>query len=159
MVLFQSMLRHHAFFKSALLSISLMSASALANPIWHCSRSDVQIANAADDFSLAALSAEREVIRLSLCDLYNVYQGTPVKLSGGFALSACVVSNDAVLTTTAMRSIGKKIPFAAQESKGAESNIKFVADESAMLNCIDKNQPAIGYLSKATHTEAVGPCF
>lgn len=153
------MKRHHAYFNSALLSISLISASAWANPIWHCSRSDVQIANAADDFSLAALNAEREVIRLSLSDLYNVYQGTPVKLSGGFALSACVVSNDAVLTTTAMRSIGAKLPFTAQESKVTRSNIKIVADESAMLSCIAKNHPAIGYLSKAAQTEAVGPCF
>jgi len=153
------MFRRHPFFKSALLSISLMSTPAWANPIWHCSRSDVQIANAADDFSLAALNAEREVIRLSLWDLYNVYQGTTVKLSGGFALSACVVSNDAVLTTTAMRSIGTRLPLMAQESKGTKSNVKIVSDESAMLNCIAKYQPAIGYLSKATHTEAVGPCF
>lgn len=159
MVKFSPMKCHFSLLKSTLIGISLFSASAWATPIWHCSRSDVQIANAADDFSLAALNVEREVIRLSLRDLYNVYQGTPVKLSGGFALSACVVGNDAVLTKTSMRSIGTKLPFTAQQSTVTKNNIKIVADESAMLNCIAKNHPAIGYLSKATDTEAVGPCF
>ena len=47
----------------------LIGAPAWAQPVWHCSRSDVQIANASDDFTLAALTIEREVIRLSLGDL------------------------------------------------------------------------------------------
>lgn len=143
----------HAQFKKLLLSCVLIGTPAWADPVWHCSRSDVQIADASNDFTLAALNIEREVIRLSLRDLYDVYQGTPIKLSGGLQLSACIVGNNSKLTATAMNSIGAKPGPAI---KGA---LYFIEDESAMLACITKNHPAIGYLSEATHTEAVGPCF
>jgi len=134
----------------------------LADPVWHCSRSEVQVADASDDFTLAALTLEREVIRISLKDLYVVYQGAPVKMSGGLPLSACVISNNSNLTATAMQSIGVRsatLKVLARESTQSKSQVHLVQDEMAMLACITKHHPAIGYLSKATHTEAVGPCF
>ena len=137
--------------------------AALANPIWHCSRSEIQIADASDNFTLASLALEREVIRLSLRDLYAVYQGAHVKLTGGLPLSACVMSDHgSSLTTTAMQSIGTPsatIKALSSQSVIAKSNIHTVHSESAMLACITKHHPAVGYLSKATDTEAAGPCF
>ena len=130
-----------------------MGQCALANSVWHCSRSDVQIADASDDFVLASLALEREVIRLSLRDLFSVYQGNPVKMSGGLPLSACVVGGNAQLTAKAMKSIG------ANTDTHNKPHIHLVQDEQAMLTCISQNHPAVGYLSKATHTEAIGPCF
>lgn len=151
---------HQPRLQKILVSFALIGACAcaLADPVWHCSRSDVQIANASDDFTLASLSLEREVIRLSLRDLYHVYQGAPIKLSGGLPLSACVSGKDIKLTTSAMLSIGSK-PTIGSDTSAAKNNLYVVQNESDMLACIAKNHPAIGYLSHATHTEAVGPCF
>lgn len=156
---FKAVKSHAAFAFSLLLATS----SALAEPVWHCSRSDVQIADASDSFTLAALSnSEREVIRISLRDLHTVYQGSPVRMNGGQALSACVVGEDSDLTITALKSIGANptaIRGILRQSSINKSNIYKVADESAMLSCISNHHPAIGYLPKTTHTESVGPCF
>lgn len=144
------------------LSLMLMHSHSWADPVWHCSRSDVQIADVSDNFTLAALALEREVIRISLRDLYVVYEGKPIKLSGGLPLSACVVGNDAPLTAAALNSIGAKstrIKALIGQNEATNSHLHIVQDESAMLTCISKHHPAIGYLSQATHTEAVGPCF
>jgi hypothetical protein len=135
------------------IGIVSMGQCALADSVWHCSRSDVQIADASDDFVLASLALEREVIRLSLRDLFSVYQGSPVKMSGGLPLSACMVGGNEHQTVKAMQSIG------ANTETRNKLNIHLVQDEQAMLTCITQNHPAVGYLSKATHTEAVGPCF
>lgn len=133
-----------------------------AEPVWHCSRSDVQVADASDTFTLAALSLEREVIRISLRDLHTIYQGSPVRLNGGLPLSACVVAQESVLTNSALRSVGAKpatLQALVRQSTLSKSHIFIVPNESEMISCIGKNHPAIGYLSNATHTEAVGPCF
>lgn len=145
-----------------LVFISAAFQTAHADPVWHCSRSDFQVADASNDFTLAALSMEREVIRVSLRDLHSIYQGTPVQMSGGLPLSACMIRGDSGLTESALRSIGAKPATAkALTSSTAliEHNIFVVADESAMHACINQHHPAIGYFSKPTHTEAVGPCF
>jgi hypothetical protein len=84
---------------------ALISQPVLADAVWHCSRSDVQIADASDNFTLASLSLEREVIRLSLRDLYEVYKGMPVKMTGNHALSACIAS-DFRQTLLMMKSLG-----------------------------------------------------
>jgi hypothetical protein len=144
------------------IGIVFFCQSALADPIWHCSRSDIQVADASDDFNLASLSLEREVIRLSLRDLLSVYQGLPVQMTGNLQLSACVVGSNAQLTSSALRSIGSSsalVKAIASSSNLSKSNIFIVQDEQSMVACIQKHHPAIGYLSKATHTEAIGPCF
>ena len=144
------------------LSFALLHGSVWAEPVWHCSRSDVQIADASDNFTLAALNFEREVIRLSLRDLYAVYQGIPVKLSGGVPLSACIAGHDMPLTAAALNSIGAKpavVKALATSNQTFTNNLHIVQDEQSMQACIAKHHPAIGYLSQAKHTEAVGPCF
>jgi hypothetical protein len=146
----------------ALFCFTVINHTVLSDPIWHCSRSDVQIADASDNFTLAALTLDREVIRISLRDLYAVYQGNAVKMSGGLPLSACVVSNDKNLTVTAMKSIGAQTASSTAMTSTHSlltSNIHMVQDETAMLSCIEKHHPAIGYLSTVIHTEAVAPCF
>lgn len=140
--------------------LGLNTAGVWADPIWHCSRSDMQVANASEQFILAALE-EREVIRLSMPDLYSVYLGHPIKVSG-LPLSACVIADKNKLTISALQSIGASETVAlalARKSSIANSNLHIVRDEVAMLTCIAQHHPAIGYLPKATHTEAVGPCF
>lgn len=146
----------------ASLSIALASQNAQADPVWHCSRSDVQIADTSNDFTLAALTLEREVIRIALRDLYNVYQGDVVRMNGGQPLSACVFAEETSLTTPALQSIGAKpntLKTLAKKTSLARSNIHIVQDEATMLSCISKNHPAIGYFPKVMQTEAVGPCF
>jgi hypothetical protein len=143
------------------LSILLTSSNVLAEPIWHCSRSDVQLANAADNFSLAALDTEREVIRISLRDLYGIYQGQTIKASG-MVVSACFVGADNPLTKVAMKSIGAEpnvLQKLAHQSNLVGTNVYMVPNEEEMLACMTKHHPAIGYMPKATHNEAIGPCF
>ena len=90
---------------SALLCGLVLCTMSMADPVWHCSRSDVQVADASDNFQLASLDAEREVVRLSLRDIYTIYEGSPVKVSG-LPLSACFIGGKDSLTHLAMRSIG-----------------------------------------------------
>ena len=135
--------------------------AAHADPVWHCSRTDVQVANAGDNFSLAALDTEREVIRISLRDLYGVYQGQTIKASG-MVVSACFVGADSTLTKVAMKSIGAEPQVLEQLSRQSSligSHVYRVSNEQEMLACMTKHHPAIGYLTKATHHEAIGPCF
>lgn len=145
---------------SALFCLCTLSMGVWADPVWHCSRSDMQLADASEQFTLAALG-EREVIRLTLPDLYSVYLGHQVKVSG-MTLSACLVADENKANLAALQSIGANPSAAkalARKGNIANSHLHIVNDESAMQSCIAKNHPAIGYLAKATHTEAIGPCF
>ncbi len=145
-----------------LLCMMSYARSALADPVWHCSRNHIQIADASDDFTLASLSLEREIIRISLRDLYSVYQGTLVRMSGNLPLAACVMTNPTEPTNTALQTIGissASINALIKQQSISKTNIHLVKDEASMLACISKNHPAIGYLSVSTHTEDVGPCF
>lgn len=152
-------------FYSRLLALCIASgwfaSLALADVVWHCSRTDMQVAAAGDNFTLAALDAEREVMRISLRDLYAVYQGTPVTVSG-LPVSACFVGGDDATTRAALQSIGAQPKVLAQLSRKhalVSSPLFMVQSEQEMLACMAKHHPAIGYLAKPTHTEAVGPCF
>lgn len=141
------------------LLMSISASTALAEPVWHCSRTDVQVANASDQFTLATLS-DREVIQVSLRDLHHVYEGKNVKLTGQ-TLSACIARSD-TQTSEAMHSLG--ISEHAVISMGHRYNITrnsvyVVNDMQAMEQCIAQHHPAIGYLPRAVETEALGPCF
>ena len=139
----------------------LTLSSAIASPVWHCSRSDVQLADASDNFTLASLSLEREVIRLSLRDLYDVYKGKHVKLSGNLTLSACI-TKDVIQTSSIMKTIGAESGVSqilANGNKHAISAIYVVEGESEMQACITQHHPAVGYLPEVKNTEALGPCF
>jgi hypothetical protein len=144
----------------ALLCLGALGTSVRADPVWHCSRSDIQLADTSEQFTLAALD-EREVIRIALHDLYSVYLGHPVKVSG-MPLSACLIADENKTDRSPLRSLGVNTSTAkalARKSNITSSHLHIVKDDLAMLACITKNRPAIGYLSKAIHTEAIGPCF
>jgi hypothetical protein len=146
---------------SVLIWSTLISQPVLADAIWHCSRSDVQIADASDNFTLASLSLEREVIRMSLRDLYEVYKGLPVKMTGSQALSACI-TRDAGKTLSIMKSLGAESTASkilSTRNKTAPPNIYVVEGEEEMEACISQRHPAVGYLSRVKNTEVVGPCF
>lgn len=140
---------------------ALISQPVRADGIWHCSRSDVQIADASDNFTLASLSLEREVIRMSLRDLYEVYKGMPVKMTGNQALSACIAS-DSRQTLLIMKSLGAESTASKILSSGyktAHPNIYVVHGDEEMEACISQRHPAVGYFSRVKNTEVVGPCF
>lgn len=144
----------------AVICAMLMSATATADPVWHCSRSDVKVADASDNFTLAALD-EHEIMRISMVDLFTIYQGSLIKV-GRHEMSACFVGGDDATTAKAMKSIGVEISALhaiSRRSSLAPNRLHMVRDEKSMMACIKKNHPAIGYLSKATHTEAAAPCF
>jgi hypothetical protein len=143
------------------LSSTLLSVAAQAEPVWHCSRTGVQVADAGDNFTLAALDAEREVMRISLRDLYSAYQGHTVKASG-LTVSACLMAGNHPTTQAAMQSIGadaRVLEKMSRKSALVQSHVFVVQNEQDMQACMSKHYPAIGYLPQATHTEAIGPCF
>jgi len=142
-------------------SAFLFTFSAQAEPVWHCSRTGVQVADAGDNFTLATLDTEREVMRISLRDLYSAYQGQTVKASG-LTVSACVIAGDNPTTKAAMKSIGadaRVLEKISRKSALIQSSVYVVQNEQDMQGCMTKHYPAIGYLQQATHNEAIGPCF
>lgn len=144
-----------------LTGLLLVGGTAQADTVWHCSRTDVQVADAGDNFHLASLDAEREVMRITLRDLYEVFQGHEVRVSG-LPVSACVVSGNSSSTKAAMKSIGAAPHmFEAKpgQGKSAISHLHFVPTDKDMLACMIKHYPAIGYFPKPIQHEAVGPCF
>jgi hypothetical protein len=140
---------------------ALCTTSALADPVWHCSRSGVQLADASNNFQLASLDMEFEVMRISLRDLYSIYQGATVKVSG-MVVSACFVGDNEALSQMAMRFIGAQpstLDRLSSKTALVPSHVYMVQSEQEMMACITQHKPAIGYLPEATHTQAVGPCF
>jgi hypothetical protein len=141
--------------------VAQCTTTALADPVWHCSRSGVQVADASNNFHLASLDGEFEVIRISLRDLYSIYEGAIVKASG-MVVSACFLGGNQALYQMAMKSIGVQPSLLARLTSQAalvKSHIYMVQSEQQMMACITQHKPAIGYLPEATHTEAIGPCF
>lgn len=157
--------KKHKSLSSRLLGVGvfalLVSLCAQAEPVWHCSRTGVQVADAGDNFTLAALDAEREVMRISLRDLYSAYQGQVVKASG-LPVSACLIAGNHPMTQAALKSIGADVQVLetmSRKSALVQSNVYVVHNEQDMQACMTKHYPAIGYLPQATHNEAIGPCF
>lgn len=153
-------IKQQEFKLAAAVLMGLVSTTmAWAEPVWHCSRTSVQMADASDSFSLAGL-IDREVIQVSLRDLHEVYHGAQVRLSGR-TLSACVM-RDGALTQAAMGSLGVSESSAAALSRQngiGKRSVFVVSDEQGMERCIAQHHPAIGYLPRTTETEALGPCF
>ena len=146
--------------KVAAIIAFMIVGTAWGTPVWHCSRTSVQIADISNNFVLANLT-DREVIQVSLHDLHSVYQGDHVKLSGGKTLSAYVVRDDE-LTKKAMASLGipeTSVINLSHRYAISGHNIFLVKDTAGMMQCIAQHHPAIGYFSKTTETESLGPCF
>ena len=143
------------------LPCTMVCTAAQADPVWHCSRTSVQVADAGDNFTLAALETEREVIRISLRDLFAAYQGSTVKVSG-MVVSACFVNGTDAHTKNALKSIGADplvLAKLSHKSTLINHHVYMVQSSKDMLTCMTKHQPAIGYFPTVMHTEAVGPCF
>lgn len=145
------------------MGLALLCHASWAEPVWHCSRGAIKIADISDDFTLASLSQNREVIRIALQDLTTVYQDKTVKMSGGLTLSACIIQGSPTnLTQTAMTSIGGQnmaTEMHTQTNPIKKKQVFAVGSEQDMLACIAKHHPAVGYLSSTTHAENAGPCF
>jgi hypothetical protein len=140
--------------------------TAWADPIWHCSRNAQASTNLnaqahSQEFSIASLNASANVISVSISDLIDVYSGVPVRI-GGMPLSACFMSSNETLSTTALSSIGLQasaIQALAKKSAIVQTNLHLASTEKQMLLCIEKHFPAVGYLDEPKETEAVQPCF
>lgn len=157
--------RIHATMKHSLLLSLLISCSAIADPVWHCSR-NAQAATGAptsvqNQFSLASLSSSADVISVSINDLIDVYSGVPVRI-GGLPLSACFMLGNGGLTSAALTSLGLQptaIQALAKRSAIIQSNLYSVTNHSQMLSCIARHFPAVGYLNESNETTEVQPCF
>lgn len=134
--------------------------------IWHCSKmpTDGPQQSAAaqqDQFSIASLGGNSEVIGVSIRDLIDAYTGTVVNL-GGVPLSACFWAGEEKLTASALLSLGLQ-PSAAmsltRKSAIIQNNIHIVTSESQMMQCIADKYPAVGYLPSSKETDKVSPCF
>lgn len=145
----------------------LTSSTTLADPVWHCSRHQMNEAGTEDvsstdySFSIASLGSSTDVIGISVSDLIDIYSGSKVDV-GGLPLSACFISGTDKLSTSALESLGLKsqtIQALARKSAIVQNNLFYVTDEKQMLSCIAKNFPAVGYLSQPNETDKVLPCF
>lgn len=138
-----------------------------AELVWHCSRTPVQTTAVnsrpvpGDLFVLAGMGVEEDVIRISIRDLLDVYSGVPVRL-GGQPLSACFMPVNTPTMTKGLRQLGVNtslLSTLARKSAIAKNHLYRVSDETEMKACIQRNHPAVGYLTQAESTEQLAPCF
>jgi hypothetical protein len=152
--------------KRSLLLTLLISCSAIADPVWHCSRNaqsamEVSASAQEDQFSLASFSSTMDVIGVSISDLIDVYSGVPVRI-GGLPLSACFMPGNENLTSAALTSLGLQpaaIQALARRSAIIQSNLHIVTSVAQMLSCIARHFPAVGYLDEPHETQDSQPCF
>lgn len=135
-------------------------------PVWHCSKSPDQLTEDEEDvqagqFGIAAAGQEMGVIQVSLQDIYDVFSGANVRVSG-VSLSACFNLDDTPTTQAALRSLGMETNTLQRLVKRAnivQSHVYSVRSDESMASCIEKHHPAIGYLSSSIKSDRVGPCF
>jgi hypothetical protein len=140
---------------------------AIADPIWHCSRTPANAEEVAslksqeDQFSIASLNAAPDAIGVSISDLIDIYSGVSVRISG-LALSACFMPGNESVTSAALTSLGLQpsvIQALARRSSIVQSNLYAVTTNTQMIACIAQHFPAVGYLETASSTDKVQPCF
>lgn len=134
---------------------------ALADPIWHCSKSVVKSKGRASrvvDFNLS----NANIITIELSNLYSLYGGEEVPMSGGKILKGCFLNKHNGLSEEAMDLLGLNLPTLiamSQKSSIVDNHLRSVSDEEEMQICIEKNHPAVGYLSEVKETDWIAPCF
>jgi hypothetical protein len=143
------------------LSVMLGHASATETAIWHCSKMpQAEAVQGSTDmtFSMASVNG---TIDVSLDDLLAAYSGYPIRISGK-PLFACFMPGQEALSTSALQTLGLSsaaMQMLARRSAIVQRNLKLVTDEREMQQCLEKNSPAFGYLSKPINNEKVAPCF
>ncbi len=133
------------------------TASETGTAIWHCTKTpQAETAQSGSDMSFSV-----GTIEVSLEDLLATYSGYPIRISGK-PLFACFMPGQEALSTSALESIGLSsaaMQMLARRSAIVQRNFKLVTDEDEMRQCLEKNSPAFGYLSKPLRNEKVAPCF
>lgn len=154
------------FISSLLLTLcaATTSTNASAETVWHCSRTPNSVFEdsvVSDQFGIASNGVNKDVIQVSLQDIYDIFSGTPVRISG-VSLSACFVSDDSKLSQDAIRSLGLESTTLQRLIKRAnivQSRVYAVQNETNIPSCIAKHYPAIGYMSHPQKTAEIAPCF
>ena len=156
-------------FNTSLFCIGLLlmfANTAQSAPVWHCSSGPDQLTEESDvspqdQFGIAASGNEIGVIQVSLKDIYDVFSGASVRVSG-VSLSACFNLDDTPSTQEALRSLGMESNTLQRLVKRAnivQSHVYAVRSNASMASCIEKHHPAIGYLPVPLKTDRMGPCF
>lgn len=102
-----------------------------------------------------------DLIELELSDIYGVYSGETISM-GPRLLSACFIRGNSRVHRVAMDLVGiapSSVEALSKASAIVKSRIYPVADEDQMQICIEKHHPAIGYLTDATVSDGIAPCF
>lgn len=141
-----------------------------AQGIWHCSTQTaisehgVSPANnpqREEVFQIAALSADLNVIGITLRDLIDVYSGIPVRISGR-PLTACFLNDNSSTSRDMLEGLGlntNAMAALARKSAIVKSHLVWVSNETDMLRCMTKNTPAVGYFNELQETPEIAPCF
>lgn len=141
--------------------LSHATASEIETAIWHCSRMPQAEASQSVNETLFSMASVNGTIDVSLDDLLAAYSGYPIRISGK-PLFACFMPGQEALSTSALQTLGLSsaaMQMLARRSAIVQRNLKLVTDEAAMQQCLEKNSPAFGYLSKPINNEKVAPCF
>jgi len=144
----------------------LGAAGAQAGAVWHCSRApEVVSENGSvppeDSFQLASVVPNMRAIGITLLDLIDAYSGQAILINGQ-RLSACFMPGNTPLSKQALDALGlnaSTMQLLARRSAIVQSHLKMVTDEAEMLSCIERNFPAVGYLSREAQTGEIVPCF
>ena len=141
--------------------VSHVYAQEKVEAIWHCSKMpQAEAAQGGTEmtFSMASVNG---TIDVSLDDLLAAYSGYPIRISGQ-PLFACFMPGQEALSASALQTLGLSsaaMQMLARRSAIVQRNLKLVTDEGEMQQCLEKNSPAFGYLSKPINNEKVAPCF
>ncbi len=148
-----------------IVALSVMHGNANASEtgpaIWHCTKMpQAETAQIGSDMSFSMASVNG-TIDVSLDDLLATYSGYPIRISGK-PLFACFMPGQEALSISALETLGLSsaaMQMLARRSAIVQRNLKLVTDEDEMQQCLEKNGPAFGYLSKPINNEKVAPCF
>jgi hypothetical protein len=148
------------------LGFLLGTAAAQADAVWHCSRASETVDQKKptldeDDFQLAAVVPNKQAIGITLMDLMDVYSGQAILINGR-RLTACFMPGNTLLSVQALDALGLKastMQLQARKSAIVQSHLHMVNNEVEMLACIERNFPAVGYLSLEVQTNQAVSCF
>mgnify|MGYP000175534522 FL=1 len=152
---------HGLFIVALSVMLGNATASEAETAIWHCSKMpQAEVAQSGNEMSFSMASVNG-TIDVSLDDLLAAYSGYPIRISGK-PLFACFMPGQEALSTSALQTLGLSsaaMQMLARRSAIVQRNLKLVTDEDEMQQCLEKNSPAFGYLSKPINNEKVAPCF